>query len=131
MKCDIKHDYLIDIILIGFKCESDCDDNKTKHLNNEQNKKREKKKKTGKLFEILVKHILVNIGFMEVNSDGLYVYDAAPGHIIQRLGETHHADVLLEPPVQIPFYAMSRILVKCKGYIKKVGLDVIRSAFGL
>ena len=59
--------------------------------------------KAGKLFEIFVKRILMNIGFMEVNSDGLYVYDAAPGQMIQGLGEAHNADVLLEPPVQIPF----------------------------
>ncbi len=87
--------------------------------------------KAGKLFEILVKHILMNIGFMEVNSDGLYVYDAAPGQMIQGLGEAHNADVLLEPPVQIPFYTMSRILIECKDYTKKVGLNVIRSALGL
>lgn len=87
--------------------------------------------KAGKLFEIFVKRILMNIGFMEVNSDGLYVYDAAPGQMIQGLGEAHNADVLLEPPVQIPFYTMSRILVECKDYRKKVGLDVLRGAFGL
>lgn len=87
--------------------------------------------KAGKLFEIFVKRILMNIGFMEVNSDGLYVYDGAPGQMIQGLGEVHNADVLLEPPVQIPFYTMSRILVECKDYTKKVGLDVIRSALGL
>ena len=87
--------------------------------------------KAGKLFEIFVKRILMNIGFMEVNSDGLYVYDAAPGQMIQGLGEAHNADVLLEPPVQIPFYTMSRILIECKDYKKKVGLNVIRSALGL
>ena len=87
--------------------------------------------KAGKLFEIFVKRILMNIGFMEVNSDGLYVYDGAPGQMIQGLGEAHNADVLLEPPVQIPFYTMSRILVECKDYTKKVGLDEIRSALGL
>ena len=73
----------------------------------------------------------MNIGFMEVNSDGLYVYDAAPGQMIQGLGEAHNADVLLEPPVQIPFYTMSRILIECKDYTKKVGLNTIRSALGL
>lgn len=87
--------------------------------------------KAGKLFEIFVKRILMNIGFMEVNSDGLYVYDAGPGQMIQGLGEAHNADVLLEPPVQIPFYTMSRILVECKDYSDKVGLNVIRSALGL
>lgn len=34
--------------------------------------------KLGKAFEILVKHILMNIGFSEVASDGLYIFNGAP-----------------------------------------------------
>ena len=59
----------------------------------------------GNAFELLVKRILLNIGFSEVMSDGLYIYDGAPGQMIQGLGEAHNADVLLEPPVQTPFYS--------------------------
>ena len=33
----------------------------------------------GKAFELFVKRILVNIGFSEVVSDGLYIYDGTPG----------------------------------------------------
>ena len=33
----------------------------------------------GKAFEILVKRILINVGFSEVKSDGLYIFDGAPG----------------------------------------------------
>ena len=85
----------------------------------------------GKLFEILIKKLLMNVGFKEVTSDGLYVYDGAPGQMIQGLGNVHNADVLLEPPVQTPFYALSRILVECKNYEKPVNLNVLRSALGL
>lgn len=53
----------------------------------------------GKAFELFVKRILIHIGFSEVVSDGLYIYDGAPGQMIQGLGEAHNADVLLEPPV--------------------------------
>ena len=63
--------------------------------------------KPGKAFEIFVKRLLMCVGFSEVMSDGLYIYDAAPGQMIQGLGEAHNADVLLEPPVQTPFCASS------------------------
>ncbi|WP_295340266.1 hypothetical protein [uncultured Subdoligranulum sp.] len=86
---------------------------------------------SGKAFELLVKRMLLNIGFSEVISDGLYVYDGTPGQMIQGLGEAHNADVLLEPPVQTPFYSRTRLLIECKNYKKKVGLDIIRSALGL
>lgn len=87
--------------------------------------------KPGKAYELLVKQILVNIGFSAVKSDGLYVFDAAPGQMIQGLGDAHNADVLLEPPVQTPFYSRTRLLIECKNYRKKVGLNTIRSALGL
>lgn len=87
--------------------------------------------KAGKAFEILVKRILVNVGFSEVTSDGLYIFDGAPGQMIQGLGEAHNADVLLEPPVQTPFYSRTRLLIECKDYRIKVGLNTIRSVLGL
>ena len=59
--------------------------------------------KAGKAFELLIKRILLHIGFSEVASDGLYIFDGPPGQMIQGLAEAHNADVLLEPPVQTPF----------------------------
>jgi len=35
------------------------------------------------------------------------------------------------PPIQIPFYNPSRILIECKNYAKKVGINTTRSALGL
>ncbi len=87
--------------------------------------------KAGKAFEIFVKRILIKVGFREVKSDGLFVYDGSPGQMIQGLGEAHNADVLLEPPVQTPFLYKTRILIECKDYNKKVGLNTVRSALGL
>lgn len=87
--------------------------------------------KAGKAFEPLVKTILLHISFSEVQSDGLYVFDGAPGQMIQGLADAHNTDVLLEPPVQTPFYTPTRPLIECKDYSKKVGLDTIRSALGL
>ena len=51
--------------------------------------------------------------------------------MIQGLGEAHNADVLLEPPVQTPFFSRTRLLIECKDYRQKVGLNTIRSALGL
>ena len=85
----------------------------------------------GKAFEILIKRMLMNVGFSEVYSDGVYIFDGTAGQMIQGLGEAHNADVLLQPPVQIPFYIPTRILVECKDYIHPVGLNTIRSALGL
>lgn len=87
--------------------------------------------KTGKAFEIFVKRVLISIGFSEVKSDGLYVFEASPGQMIQGLGEAHNADVLLEPPVQTPFFYKTRLLIECKDYSKKIGLNTIRSVLGL
>lgn len=87
--------------------------------------------KTGKAFEIFVKRILMNVGFLEVESDDLFVFDGNAGQMVQGLGEAHNADVLLEPPVQTPFIYKTRLLIECKDYSKKVGLNTVRSALGL
>lgn len=87
--------------------------------------------KAGIAFEILVKRILISVGFSEVQSDGTYIYDGSSGQMLQGLGEAHNADVLLEPPVQTPFLNKIRLLVECKDYKRKVGLDVVRDALGL
>lgn len=85
----------------------------------------------GKAYEIFIKHLLVSIGFSSVNSDGLYIFDGTAGQMIQGLAEAHNADVLLEPPVQTPFFAQTRLLIECKNYNRKVGLNILRSALGL
>lgn len=92
--------------------------------------------KSGKAFELLVRYILINIGFEEVVSDNIYVYGKPTCQKINGLGEAHDADVLLEPPVQTPFFATTRLLIECKDYSKrknsnKVGLGDIRGGTGV
>ncbi len=89
--------------------------------------------KAGKAFEILVRQILLCAGFSQVSADGMYIFnDSAVGLMIQGYAEAHNADVLLEPPVQTPFYSRTRLLIECKDYTaRKVGLNTIRSALGL
>lgn len=80
--------------------------------------------KLGKAFEILVNRILINVGFSEVVSDGVYIFDGAPGQMIQGLGEAHNADVLLEPPVQTPFYSRTRLLIEySRPIIKMISIN--------
>lgn len=87
--------------------------------------------KAGRAFELFVKYILINVGFSEVSSDGIYVFDGAPGQMLQGLGEAHNADVLLDPPVQTPFYSRTRLLIECKDYQSKIGINTVRSVLGL
>ena len=85
----------------------------------------------GKLFEFFVTRILISCGFQPVIPDGLLVYKGSPGLMVQGLGQSHNADVLLSPPVQTPFYFPTRLLVECKCYNKPIGLPIIRNALGL
>lgn len=87
--------------------------------------------KLGKAFEIFVEHVLINVGFSVVAPDNLYIFNGAPGKMIQGLGAAHNADVLLEPPVQTPFYSQTRLLIECKDYSWRVGLNTVRSVIGL
>ncbi|MCC8163537.1 MAG: hypothetical protein LIO86_10360 [Lachnospiraceae bacterium] len=68
----------------------------------------------GKLFEFFVKQLLMSCGFRPVDKDGLLVYEGTAGTMVQGLGQPHNADVLLSPPVQIPFYFPTRLIVECK-----------------
>lgn len=85
----------------------------------------------GKALELFIKRLLINVGFTEVLSDGLYLFEGAAGQMIQGLGGAHNADVLLEPPVQTPFYTPTRLLIECKDYENRIGLPTVRSVFGL
>lgn len=56
----------------------------------------------------------------------VHIYDGSSGQMLLGLGEAHNADMLLKPPVQTSFLNKTRLLVKCKDYKRKVGLDVAR-----
>lgn len=87
----------------------------------------------GNILEYIVRKILYNCGFSSVESDGLYIYDNYPLQMINGKGAAHDADVLMNPPIQMPFSYPTRILYECKAYdtARKVGLNIVRSAAGL
>jgi hypothetical protein len=87
----------------------------------------------GALLEYLVRQLLANCGFTSVRPDGHYIFEQRGTGLfyINGKGAAHDADVLMEPPIQMPFSYPSRLLFECKAYETKVGLTVIRNALGL
>lgn len=85
----------------------------------------------GSLLEYAVRKILLNCGFTKVRPDGLLTFDRGGLTMINGKGAAHDADVLMNPPIQIPFSYPYRLNFECKAYNKKVGLTIIRNALGL
>ncbi|KAA8480062.1 hypothetical protein BDE36_2416 [Arcticibacter tournemirensis] len=87
----------------------------------------------GTLLEYIVRSLMINCGFTSVKADGHYVF-AQRGtglFFINGKGAAHDADVLMEPPIQMPFSYPSRLLFECKSYDKTIGLNVVRNVLGL
>ncbi len=76
----------------------------------------------GKAFELFVKRILVNIGFSEVVSDGLYIYDGTPGQMIQGLGEAHNEDVYWSRQSKLPSIQRQDFLSSAKTIGQRLAL---------
>lgn len=87
----------------------------------------------GTLLEYIVRQLLQNCGFNSVKPDGHYIYQQNGTGLfyINGKGAAHDADVLMEPPIQLPFSYPSRLLFECKAYSNNVGLHVVRNALGL
>lgn len=85
----------------------------------------------GTLLEFIVRRLLTNCGFTRVNPDGLFIYNLRGLNFINGKGAAHDADVLMNPPIQMPFSYPSRINFECKSHNKKIGLAIIRNALGL
>ncbi len=85
----------------------------------------------GYAFEFFVKQLLLRKGFCTVDSDQMLIYDTGIGQMIHGLGQPHNADVLLSPPFQTPFYFPTRLLIECKCYDTKLGINFTRSVLGL
>lgn len=85
----------------------------------------------GALLEYLVRRLLANCGFIPVIADDFYTYESGDLFYINGRGAAHDADVLMEPPVQLPFTFPSRVLFECKAYDRIAGLPIVRNALGL
>jgi len=85
----------------------------------------------GALFEYVIRKLLMKSGFVSVIPDDFFIFKKGNLTMINGRGAAHDADVLLEPPIQMPFTYPSRLNFECKAYNKTVGLPVIRNALGL
>jgi hypothetical protein len=85
----------------------------------------------GAVLEYLVRSILANCGFSAAVSDGLYSFERNGLFFVNGKGAAHDADVLMDPPFQIPFTYPARVLFECKAYGSPVGLPTLRGALGL
>jgi hypothetical protein len=75
----------------------------------------------GALLEHIVRTLMYSCGFASVKPDGLYIYAQTGNGLfyINGKGAAHDADVLMEPPIQLPFSYPSRILFECRPMIKR------------
>ena len=85
----------------------------------------------GALLEYLMRKLLLKCGFNQVLSDNKYVYNEGDLFYINGKGSRHDADVLMEPPFQMPFSYPSRLLFECKAYEAKAGIAIVRNVLGL
>ena len=85
----------------------------------------------GYVFEYFIREILKGCGFEKVNIDNEILYESTSGIMIHGLGQSHNADVLVEPLMQVPFFYPSRMLVECKCYTNKLGIEFVRNVLGL
>lgn len=85
----------------------------------------------GALLEYIIRLILKKCGFTNVKADGLYTFERNGLFYINGKGAAHDADVLMNPPIQIPFGYPSQLIFECKAYGNTTNLSIVRSALGL
>lgn len=85
----------------------------------------------GAFLEYIVRQILKNSGFTNCTADGLFTFHNRGLFFINGRGSAHDADVIMNPPIQIPFLYPTRLIFECKAYKSNVGLPHVRNALGL
>ena len=84
----------------------------------------------GAFLEYLVRQLLKNSGFSNVRADGLFTYEQGGLFYIHGKGAAHDADVIMNPPIQLPFFYPIQLIFECKAYSRPVGMTIIRNALG-
>ena len=85
----------------------------------------------GALLEYIVRNLLKNCGFTNVKVDGIYTYENHGLFYVNGKGAAHDADVIMNPPVQMPFNYPTQLIFECKAYEKDISLAIVRNAAGL
>lgn len=85
----------------------------------------------GYALEWFVRRILNHCGFASVIPDNKIVFKNGRNVMVHGLGQPHNTDVLVDPPIQIPFFFPSRLIVECKCKNIELGIEHGRNVFGL
>lgn len=85
----------------------------------------------GALLEYIIRNLLKSCGFTNAIEDKLFLFESRGLFYINGKGAAHDADILMNPPIQMPFIYPTQILFECKAYKTKPTLPVVRGALGL
>lgn len=85
----------------------------------------------GALLEYIVRQLLKNCGFSNVRADNLFSFERGGQFFINGRGAAHDADIIMNPPIQMPFAYPTQLLFECKAYGSNTNLPVVRNALGL
>ncbi|MGK7392132.1 MAG: hypothetical protein ACNS60_17395 [Candidatus Cyclobacteriaceae bacterium M2_1C_046] len=85
----------------------------------------------GNLLEFIVRRLLLRCGFRRVRPDGVMIFNNGGLTMINGKGAAHDADVLMSPPIQMPFSYPFRLNFECKAHKSKTSLTIVRNALGL
>lgn len=85
----------------------------------------------GALLEYIVRQLLKNCGFTNVLADNLFSFERGGLFYINGKGAAHDADIIMNPPIQMPFAYPTQLLFECKAYGSTASLPIVRNALGL
>lgn len=85
----------------------------------------------GALLEYIVRQLLKSCGFTNVKADKLFSFERGGLFFINGRGAAHDADIIMNPPIQMPFAYPSQLLFECKAYGTVTSLSIVRNAAGL
>jgi len=85
----------------------------------------------GALLEYIVRELFQNCGFTNVCAVDPFSFEQGGLFYINGKGAAHDADIIMNPPIQMPFMYPTQLLFECKAYEANVGLPEVRNALGL
>ncbi|KEO73667.1 hypothetical protein [Anditalea andensis] len=85
----------------------------------------------GALLEYIVRGLLKNCGFTNVKADNLFSFEQRGLFFVNGRGAAHDADIIMNPPIQMPFAYPTQLLFECKAYGSVGNLPFVRNALGL
>jgi len=70
----------------------------------------------GALLEYIVRNLLKSCGFTNVKVDNLFSFEQRELFFVNGKGAAHDADVIMNPPIQMPFTYPTQLIFECKAY---------------